>query len=57
MGNNMCKLNVLSISEKTCLITLDEKGDCKKCKIATEFNIPPNTLSLIMKQKNTILDI
>lgn len=45
------KLNVLSISDKVCyinkyykfVIQLVEKDDRKKCEIANEFNIPPNT--------------
>jgi len=49
------KLNVLSISEKVRLIQLIEKGDHEKCEIVNEFNIPPNTLSSIIKQKDTIL--
>lgn len=49
------KLNVLSISDKVRLIQLVEKGDRKKCEIANEFNIPPNTLSSIIKQKEKIM--
>lgn len=49
------KLNVLAISDKVRLISLVERGDRKKCEIAREFNIPPNTLSSIMKQKDKIL--
>ena len=49
------KLNVLSISDKVRLIQLVEKGDRKKCEIANEFNIPPNTLSSIIKQKKKIM--
>lgn len=50
MENNNCKLNVLTItmSEKIRLISLIEKSDRKKC------NIPLNTLSSIMKQKDKI---
>jgi transposase-like protein len=49
---NKRKLNVLNISEKVRLIQLVERGDRKKCEIAMEFNIPPNTLSSIIKQKD-----
>eukprot|EP00102_Acyrthosiphon_pisum_P017775 XP_008189323.1 PREDICTED: tigger transposable element-derived protein 4-like [Acyrthosiphon pisum] len=52
---NKRKLNVLSISDKVCLMQLVEKGDRKKCEIAKEFNIPPNTLSSIIKQKEKII--
>uniref|UniRef100_A0A2S2P5I8 Tigger transposable element-derived protein 4 n=1 Tax=Schizaphis graminum TaxID=13262 RepID=A0A2S2P5I8_SCHGA len=55
MENVKRKLNVLPISDKVRLITLVEKGDRKKCEIAKEFNIPPNTLSSIIKQKDKIL--
>jgi transposase-like protein len=48
---NKRKLNVLSLSDKVRLIQLVEKSDRKKCEIAYEFNIPPNTLSSIIKQK------
>jgi len=40
---------------KVRLIQLVEKGDRKKCEIAKEFNIPPNTLSSIIKQKEKIM--
>ncbi|XP_008182612.1 tigger transposable element-derived protein 4-like [Acyrthosiphon pisum] len=49
------KSNILSISDKVRLIQLVEKGDRKKCEIAKEFNIPPNTLSPIIKQKEKIM--
>jgi len=49
------KLNVLSISDKVRFIQLVEKYDRKKCEIAKEFNIPPNTLSSIIKQKEKIM--
>ncbi|XP_026804076.1 tigger transposable element-derived protein 4-like [Rhopalosiphum maidis] len=55
MENVKRKLNVLPISDKIRLISLVEKGDRKKCEIAKEFNIPPNTLSSIIKQKDKIL--
>ncbi|KAL4100659.1 hypothetical protein QTP88_020694 [Uroleucon formosanum] len=50
------KLNVLSISDKVYLIQLVEKGDRKKCEIINKFNIPPNTLSSIIKQKDKIME-
>lgn len=49
---NKYKLNVLKISDKICLIQLVE---AKICKIFNEFNIPPNTLLPIIKQKNKML--
>lgn len=48
-------LNVNSISDNFRLMQLVEEGDCKKCEIANEFNIPPKTLSLISKQKENIM--
>ncbi|CAI6360175.1 unnamed protein product [Macrosiphum euphorbiae] len=49
------KLNVLSISDKVRLIQLVRNR--KKCEIANEFNIPPNTLSSIIKQKEKIMKL
>jgi hypothetical protein len=49
------ELNVLSISDKVCLMQLVEKGNRKKHEIANEFNIPPNIFSSIIKRKDKIL--
>lgn len=52
---NKGKLNVLTISDRERLIRFVEKYNRKKCKIAKELNIPPNTLSSIMKRKYKFL--
>ncbi|VVC26158.1 DNA binding HTH domain, Psq-type,Homeobox domain-like,HTH CenpB-type DNA-binding domain,DDE superfamily [Cinara cedri] len=52
---NKRKLNALTISDKVRLIRLVVKGDRKRCEIAKEYDIPLNTLSSIMKQKDKLL--
>lgn len=55
MENNKQKLNGFTISDEIHLIPLVEKSYRKKFEIAKEFNIPPNTISSIIKEKNKIL--
>lgn len=51
----MNKFNVFTIPDKVHSISMVEKGDRKKFKFTKEFNISPNTLSSILKQKDKIL--
>lgn len=46
-------LNHLVIADKVRVIQLVEKSDRKKRDNAKEYNIPPNTLSKILKNKDT----
>jgi hypothetical protein len=49
----MRKLKCLSLEEKCLLITEVEKMKGRKKDIAAQFGIPPNTLSTILKNKDT----
>ena len=54
MQSQKRKLKTLNICEKIRLIDEVEKGIKKKKIIAAEFEIPPNTLSSILKHKESI---
>lgn len=49
------KLKCLSVQEKRKLIAEVDKGEKKKKDIAVEYDIPPNTLSTILKNREKIL--
>lgn len=42
----------MSVKKKQRLIKTVDKGVKKKCGIAKEFDIPPDTLSTILKNQN-----
>jgi len=44
MENNKCKLNVLTITDKVCIIYWVETGNCKKYDDKKTLNISPNIL-------------